>query len=171
MQLDLFQVLVTLLAFSLVLVIVINSVTGWPESQPKYRLEVSLYLSLLGLFLTLGFGLLMYLELWTFWTHYTNVVLGGVLFGMAFPSYLVNRSVREETDESQRKFSTTVLHKSARNGLAVAVAAIVSFILIAPVAELLNDSLFLGGWLVFVMILVTYNISTVYYLRRQHAER
>ncbi|MHA2150162.1 MAG: hypothetical protein ACXAAN_16105 [Candidatus Thorarchaeota archaeon] len=171
MQLDLMQVLSTLLAFSLVLAIVIATVTGWPESKLKYRFEVSFYLSLLGLFSVLGSGLLMYFEPWSFSFHYSSMLWGVVLFGMAFPSYLVHKSVREETDESRGKFSIIVLHKSARNSLAVALAAVVSFISFVPYNELLDGSLFLGGWLVLVMILVTHNISTVYYLRRQHTER
>ncbi|MHA2323398.1 MAG: hypothetical protein ACXACG_17355 [Candidatus Thorarchaeota archaeon] len=168
MQLDLMQVFSTLLVFSLVFAVVIITITGWPETKPKHRFSVFFYLSLLGLFGASGSGLFMYLYPWEFWFHFPSLLLGVVILGVAFPGFLAYRTVREETNETLNRFPIIVLQKSARNSLAVALAAIVSLIQITLYGELSNDLLFLGCWLFLIMILVTHNISTVYYMQRKH---
>jgi hypothetical protein len=169
LQLDLMQVLSTLLLFSLVFVVVIMTVTGWPETQPKHRFRTFFYLSLLGLFAASGSILFMYLNPWASWFHFPELLLGVVILGVAFPGFLAYRAVREETDENLNRVPIIVLQKSARNSLAVALAAVVSLIQITWHGELSNDLLFLSCWLFLIMILVTHNISTVYYMQRNHS--
>ncbi len=170
LQLDLMQVFATLLVFSLVIVIVYATVNGWPESQPAKRFEVSLYLSLLGLFGVLGSGLLIFLEPWSSWIHFPSFLTGTVMLGMAFPSYLAYRTVREETDVSLCMTPIIVLRKSAGNSLAVALALVVSLIAATWFRELPNDSMFAISMLILIIVLVTHNVSTVYYLQREHSE-
>ncbi|MHA2286811.1 MAG: hypothetical protein ACXABZ_13175 [Candidatus Thorarchaeota archaeon] len=87
------------------------------------------------------------------------------LFGAAY------RTVREEIDETLNRIPIIVLQKSARNSLAVAMAAIVSFIQITWLGELSNNLLFLSGWLILIVILVTHNISTIYYVQKLHSDK
>ena len=158
--------LAVLLVFSLVVIVSFMTVTGWPESQPKLRFEVSLYLSLLGLFAVLGSGLTMYLDPWSLQSSSVNLLVGAVLLGMALPSYLAYRGVRNKVDGLPDGIPTTALRKSAVNSLAVALGAIASLALITLYNGLPEESLYIICVLVLVLVLATHNISTIYYLRR-----
>ena len=164
------QILSTLFVFSVVFAVVIITVTGWPETKPKHRFRVFFLFSFWGLFQASGSGLFLYLYPWASGVHFPSFLFGVVILGVAFPSFLAYRTVREETDETLNRFPNTVLQKSARNSLAMALAAVVSLIQIAWYLELSNDLLYLSSWLFLSMILVTHNLSTVYYIQRKHSE-
>ncbi|MHA1905012.1 MAG: hypothetical protein ACXADL_06290 [Candidatus Thorarchaeota archaeon] len=170
MQLDLMQVFATLLAFLLIIVLVQMTVNGWPESQPALRFRTSFYLSLLGLFEALGSGLLMYLNPWSSFNYFSSFLLGTVVLGLAFPSYLAHRKVREEIAVSLESTPILVLRKSAVNSLAVALALVVCSIVFTWSGELSNDTMFAILGVILIIALVTHNISAVYYLQRQHSE-
>ncbi|MHA2349222.1 MAG: hypothetical protein ACXADL_06270 [Candidatus Thorarchaeota archaeon] len=171
MQLDMMQIIPILLVFSLIFAVVVMAVTGWPKMKPKERFRTFFYLSLLGLFGASGSGLFMILDPWASWFHFPSFLLGVVILGLAFPSFLAYRTVREEIDETLNRIPIIVLQKSARNSLAVAMAAIVSFIQITWLGELSNNLLFLSGWLILIVILVTHNISTIYYVQKLHSDK
>ncbi|MHA1958457.1 MAG: hypothetical protein ACW968_16215 [Candidatus Thorarchaeota archaeon] len=171
MQLDMMEILPILLMFSLIFVVVVMAVTEWPKMKPMDRFRTFFYLSLLGLFGASGSGLFMILYPWESWFHFPSFLLGVVILGLAFPSFLVYRTVREEIDEIFNRIPIIVLQKSARNSLAVALAAVVSFIQITWLGELSIDLLFLSGWFILIMILVTHNISTVYYMQKLNSDR
>jgi uncharacterized membrane protein len=163
-------VLGAFLGFSLVIVIVQMTVTGWPEIQPKLRFEVSFYLSLLGIFGILGSLLFIYLEPWSTWFNFSSLLMGIVLLGMAFPSCLAYRQVRGETDATLSRTPLALLHKSAGNSLAVALAAVVSLLIATWQGAVPDSFISISGWSILFLVLITHNISTIYYLQKQHSE-
>ncbi|MCK4245463.1 MAG: hypothetical protein KAX20_07555 [Candidatus Omnitrophica bacterium] len=162
---DLTLIIAVMGFFPLVVVIVIMTVTGWPVTKFDHRFEMYTYLSTLGLLLTVGSGLLMYFFPWESWFHFPDFLLGVVILGVAFPGYWAHRGIGKEASTIAYKDPIFIVQKAASDTLSVAFAAVVTIILVSSYGFFSIDVLVVVGWLILIIMLITCNLLTVYYVR------
>lgn len=166
MQLEPLQALTVVVFFLLVLVLVHMTVTGWPESLGSNKLANSYYLTLLGLFSTTGNLLLLFFDSLGSWLYFPSLLLSVVVLGFSFPSYLTFRKTENMAKFHQDTDLSYVLKRSILNAFAVSFTSIICLIAFTWNGEFQNESLLFVLVLTLAMILITHNVSTIFYLYR-----